>query len=155
MDFAIGLVNNILFLTCPMGKWSFLRNSNWRRTVKWILLIKMFLGLVEMTFGLIYSSFSLPEWQDLQMTWVSPFAGSPSYVDIVWMVQIHYNEVRCMYNCTTLYMHCDYNIPLGFKPGQEWVWWDFIITDFFITASQTNHYSSVNCSCVPTPPMPQ
>ena len=35
-----------------MGKWSFLRNSNYGRTVKSILLIKMFWGLVEMTFGL-------------------------------------------------------------------------------------------------------
>ena len=52
-----------------------------------------------------------------------------------------------MYNCTTLYMHSDRNIPLGFKPGQEQVWWDFIITDFFITASQPNHYASVNSSC--------
>ena len=51
-------------------------------------------------------------------------------------------------------MHCDYNIPLGFKPGQEWVWWDFTITDFFITASQTNHYSSVNIAAVPPPPLP-
>ena len=32
----------------------FLRNSNYKRTVKSILLIKMFLGLVEKTFGLVY-----------------------------------------------------------------------------------------------------
>ena len=51
-------------------------------------------------------------------------------------------------------MHRDYNIPLGFKPGQEWVWWDFIITDFFITASQTNHYSSVNIAAAHPPPLP-
>ena len=28
--------------------------------------IKMFLVLVKMTFGLVYSSFSLPEWQPLK-----------------------------------------------------------------------------------------
>ena len=66
VDFAIGLVNFVLNV-------KFLRNSNYRsRTVKSILLIKMFLGLVEMTFGLVYSSFSLPEWQILKMTFFAP-----------------------------------------------------------------------------------
>ena len=51
-----------------MGKGSFLRNSNYKRTVKSILLIKTFLGLVEMTFGLVYASLSLPEWQAVKMT---------------------------------------------------------------------------------------
>ena len=46
----------ILSLTCPMGKCNFWRNSNYRRTVKSILLIEMFLGLVEMTFGLVYAT---------------------------------------------------------------------------------------------------
>ena len=32
----------------------------------------MFLGLVEMTFGLVYANFSLPEWQALQMTFFAP-----------------------------------------------------------------------------------
>jgi len=31
-----------------------------------------FLGLVEMTFGLVYNSFSLPEWQDLKMNFFAP-----------------------------------------------------------------------------------
>ena len=62
----------ILFLTCPVGKLSFTRNSNYRRTVKSILPIKMFLGLVEMTFGLVYASFSLPKWQALKVTFYAP-----------------------------------------------------------------------------------
>ena len=37
----------------------FLRNSNNRRTVKSILLVKKFWGLVEMTSGLTNASFSL------------------------------------------------------------------------------------------------
>ena len=41
--------------------------------LKSILLIKMFLGLVEMTFGLVYASFSLPEWQALKMTFFAPW----------------------------------------------------------------------------------
>ena len=59
-----------------MGKWSILRNSNYRRTVKSILLIKMFMGLVEMMFGLVYANFSLPEWQALKMTSFAPWIGS-------------------------------------------------------------------------------
>ena len=42
----------------------------YRRTVKSILLIKKFWGLVEMTFGLVNASFSLPEWQAVHQ--VSP-----------------------------------------------------------------------------------
>ena len=33
----------------------------------------MFWGLVEMTFGLVYASFSLPEWQALKMTFFAPW----------------------------------------------------------------------------------
>ena len=38
----------------------------------------MFLGLVEMTFGLVYSIFSLPEWQALKMTVFAPCLGNGS-----------------------------------------------------------------------------
>ena len=51
-----------------MGKWSMLRNSTYKRTVKSILLIKKIEGLVEMTFGLINVSLSLPKWQAVKMT---------------------------------------------------------------------------------------
>ena len=42
-----------------------MRNSNNRRTVTSILLVKKFWGLVEMMSGLVKfnASFSLPEWQ--------------------------------------------------------------------------------------------
>jgi len=36
------------------------------------LLIKTFLGVAEMMFGLINVSFSLPEWQAVQMTSFAP-----------------------------------------------------------------------------------
>ena len=45
-----------------------MRNSDYRRTVKSLLLMKRFLGLVEMTFGLVNASCSLPEWQAVKMT---------------------------------------------------------------------------------------
>ena len=32
----------------------------------------MFLGLVEMTFGLVHASFSLPEWQASKTTFFAP-----------------------------------------------------------------------------------
>ena len=70
MDFAIGLVNSVL--TCSTGTWCFLRNSNNKRTVKSILLVKRFLGLVEMTLGLVNTSYSLPEWQAVKMIFFAP-----------------------------------------------------------------------------------
>ena len=47
----------ILFLTCPTDKWTILRNSPYRSTVKSILLIQIFWRVVEMTFGLVNARF--------------------------------------------------------------------------------------------------
>ena len=70
VDFAIGLVNSVL--TCPTGKWCFIRNLNKRRTLKSFLLVKTFLGLVEMTSGLVNASFSLPKWQAVKKILFAP-----------------------------------------------------------------------------------
>ena len=71
-DFAIGLVNSVFNL--PDGKvMLFEEISKHRRTVKSILLVKKFLGLVEMTPGLVNASFSLPEWQALKMIFFAPW----------------------------------------------------------------------------------
>ena len=40
--------------------------------MKTILLIKTFLGLVQMTFGLVNATFSLPEWQAVKLTFFHP-----------------------------------------------------------------------------------
>ena len=40
--------------------------------MKSILLVKKFLGLVEMTSGLVNDSFSLPEWQAVKMIFFAP-----------------------------------------------------------------------------------
>ena len=78
---SAGLVDfAILFLTCPTGKWCFLRNSINRRTVKSILLVKKFLGLVEMMCGLVNASFSLPEWQAVKMIFFAPWRYQRQYV---------------------------------------------------------------------------
>ena len=71
VDFAIGLVNFVL--NFPDGQVNYFEEFNfYRRTLKSILLIKMFLGLLEMTFGLVYANFSLPKWQALKMTFFAP-----------------------------------------------------------------------------------
>ena len=49
--------------------------------MKSILLVKMFLGLVEMTFGLVHASFSLPKWQALKMTFFAPCVTVALYKD--------------------------------------------------------------------------
>ena len=43
-----------------------------RRTVKSILLVKKFWGLVEMTSGLVNASFTLPEWQAVKIIFFAP-----------------------------------------------------------------------------------
>ena len=40
--------------------------------MKSILLVKKFLGLVEMTSGLVNASFSLPKWQAVKMIFFAP-----------------------------------------------------------------------------------
>ena len=80
-----------------MGKWSFLRNSNYRRTVKSILLIKTFFGLVEMMFGLVNVSFSLPEWQAVKMTF---FALHPETTNL-W-IRPTFCKVTTGFRCKTI-----------------------------------------------------
>ena len=70
VDFANGLVNSVINL--PMGKWRFFDEFKLQNNCEINLLIKMFLGLVEMIFGLVNVSFSLPEWQTVRMTFFAP-----------------------------------------------------------------------------------
>ena len=66
MDFANGLVNSVINLRD--GQVKFFEEFKLLKNCEINLLIKTFLGLVEMMFGLINVSFSLPEWQALKMT---------------------------------------------------------------------------------------
>ena len=70
VDFAIGLVNSIFNL--PDGQVMFFEESYDRRTVKSILLVKKFFGLVKVTSGLVNASFSLPAWQAVKMIFFAP-----------------------------------------------------------------------------------
>ena len=58
MDIAIGLVTSVLYLPDGQVKLKFKLQKNCGIN----LLIETFLGLVEMMFGLVNVSFSLPEW---------------------------------------------------------------------------------------------
>ena len=73
VDFAIGQVNSVLNLPDRQVKYFEEFNLQNLRTVKSILLIKKFGGLVEMTYGLVNASFSLPEWQAVKMTLFVPW----------------------------------------------------------------------------------
>ena len=61
VDFAIGLVISAL-----LGG-----NSNYRRTVTNAHQNFVF-RLVEMTFGLVHASYSLPKWQAVKLTFFAP-----------------------------------------------------------------------------------
>ena len=70
VDFALGLVNSVLNL--HDGQVNFFGgNSNSRRTVV-NPTHQIFLRLVEMTFGLVHASYSLPEWQAVKLTLFAP-----------------------------------------------------------------------------------
>ena len=62
MDIAVELVNSVINL--PDGQVIFFGglNSHYRRTVI-NPAHQIFFGLIEMTFGLVHASYSLPKWQ--------------------------------------------------------------------------------------------
>ena len=70
VDFAIGPVNSVLNL--PDGQVKFFEESKLQKNCEINLLIKTLLGLVEMMFGLVNVSFSLPERQAVKMTFFAP-----------------------------------------------------------------------------------
>ena len=74
MDFAIGLVNSVINL--PDGQVKSFAEFKLQKNCEINLLIKTFLGLVEMMFGLVNVSFSLPEWQAAKMTFFAPWSCS-------------------------------------------------------------------------------
>ena len=59
VDFAIGVVNSVI--NSANGQVKFFEEFKLLKNFEINLLIKTFLGLVEMMFGLVNISFSLPE----------------------------------------------------------------------------------------------
>ena len=70
VDFAVGLVNSVINL--PDGQVKFFEESKLPKNYEINLLIKTFLGLVEMMFGPVNVSFSLSEWQAVKVTVFAP-----------------------------------------------------------------------------------
>ena len=66
VDFAIGLVNSVINLS--NGQVKSFAEFKLQKKCEINLLIKTFLGLVEMMFGLVNVSFSLPKWQAVKMS---------------------------------------------------------------------------------------
>ena len=69
VDFAFGLVNSVINL--PNGQVTFFEEFKLQKNFEIHLLIKTFLGLVEIMFGLVNVSFSLLEWK-AEMTFFAP-----------------------------------------------------------------------------------
>ena len=97
MDFAIGLVNSVVNL--PDGQVKFFEEFKLQKNCEINLLIKILLGLVEMMFGLVNVSFSLPEWQTVKVTFFAPqvphFSQGNTF-QWVCLTQINvYNESGC------------------------------------------------------------
>ena len=70
VDFAIGLVNSVINL--PDRQVKFFEEFKLQRNCEINLLIKTFLGLVEMMFRLVNVSFSLSKWQAVKVTFFAP-----------------------------------------------------------------------------------
>ena len=70
VDFAIGLVNSVINL--PNRQVQFFEELKLQKNCEINLLIKTFLRLVEMMFGSVNVSFSLPQWQAVKMTFFAP-----------------------------------------------------------------------------------
>ena len=70
LDFVIGLVNSVFNL--PDGQVMFFEEFKLQKNCEISLLIKTFLGLVEMMLGLVNVSCSLPEWKAVKMTFFAP-----------------------------------------------------------------------------------
>ena len=69
VDFATGLVISILNL--PDGQMRFWGGGGGGIQIAEELQ-KNFFGLVEMTFELVWASYSLPEWQAVELTFFAP-----------------------------------------------------------------------------------
>ena len=63
-------MNSVINL--PEGQVNFFEEFKLQKNFEISLLIKTFFGLVEMIFGLVNVSFSLPEWQAVKMTFLAP-----------------------------------------------------------------------------------
>ena len=73
VDFAIGLV---IFKLPDGHQVLFFGEIQITEGLSSTLIIKKVLGLVEMTCGLVHTSYSLPEWQAVKLTFFAPYRYS-------------------------------------------------------------------------------
>ena len=71
MDFAIRLVNSVF--NWPDGQVKFFEEFKLQKNCEINPAHQTFWGLVEMMFGLVIVSFSLPKWQAVKMTFFAPW----------------------------------------------------------------------------------
>ena len=74
VDFSIRLVNSVIDL--PDGQVKFFEEFKLQRNCEINLLFKTFWGLVEMMFGLVNVSFSVPEWLAVKVTFFVRCVGT-------------------------------------------------------------------------------
>ena len=84
--------------------------------MKSILLVKQFLGVVEMMFRLVNASFSLPEWQAVKMIFFAPCTRE---ITIQWII---IRETNCANHWIEIYL-VDSAIHLLNN-------WDLILSDY-------------------------
>ena len=77
VDFASGLVNSVLNLSD--GQVNFWGKFKLQKDGNQSCLSKSVLGLVEMTCGLVPSSYSLPQWQAVKLTVFAPWTTSTRF----------------------------------------------------------------------------
>lgn len=71
VDFAIGLVNSVLNL--PDGQVKIFEEFKLHKNCVINPAYQNDLGLVEMNFGLVHASYSLPKWQPVKLTFFAPW----------------------------------------------------------------------------------
>ena len=71
VDFAIGLVNSVLNL--PDGQVKIFEEFKLHKNCVINPAYQNILGLVEVNFGLVHASYSLPEWQPVKLTFFAPW----------------------------------------------------------------------------------
>ena len=84
VNFASGLVNSVINL--PDGQMKFFEEFRLQKNCEINVLMKTFLGLVEMMFGLVNVSFSLPKWQAVKMTFFAPCSISFIFLHVFFFV---------------------------------------------------------------------
>ena len=83
LDFTIGPVNSVINL--PDRQVKLFEEFKLQKNCEINLLLKTFLGLVEMMLGLVNVSFSLPERQAVKMTFSAPWLRLTLVRNLYWV----------------------------------------------------------------------